>query len=58
MYSIQLTVKNSVSAAFSRLQVWFDPAQTGSPYETLTPRKTSTNKKQYPFFTKRLSIRM
>jgi hypothetical protein len=51
-------VKNGLVMAFSRLQMWFDPAQVGSPYETLQPKKTKSGKKHYPFFSKRLSIRM
>lgn len=51
-------LQRGLSVAFSRLQVWFDPAQTGSPYETLQPKKDRKTKRQYPFFSKRLSIRM
>jgi len=51
-------LQKSLSAAFLCLQIWFDPAQTGSPYETPQPKKNKKMKRQYPFFTKRLSIRM
>jgi len=51
-------LQKGFNAAFSRLQVWFDPAQTGSPYESTSPRRSKKNKQQYPFFSKRLSIRM
>lgn len=51
-------LQRGLSVAFSRLQVWFDPAQSGSPYETFQPKKERKTKRQYPFFTKRLSIRM
>lgn len=51
-------LQKGLSVAFSRLQVWFDPAQTGSPYETFQPKKDKKSKGQYPFFSKRLSIRM
>ena len=51
-------LQNSLSRAYFGLQVWFDPAQTGSPYETFQPKRNSKTKKQYPFFTKKLSIRM
>ena len=44
--------------AFSRLQVWFDPAQAGSPYETPHMGKTKNGKRQSPFFSKRLSMRI
>jgi hypothetical protein len=51
-------LQKGLSMAFLRLQVWFDPAQAGSPYETFQPKKNKKSKRQYPFFTKRLSIRM
>lgn len=51
-------LQKGFSLAFSCLQVWFDPAQTGSPYESLQPRKDKKAKKLEPFFTKRLSIRI
>lgn len=44
--------------AFSRLQVWFDPAQTGSPYETYHPRRDRKVGRQYGLISKKLSIRV
>jgi len=52
------SLQKGFNMAFLRLQVWFDPAQTGSPYETSTPRTSKKHKQKYPFFSKRLSIRM
>ncbi len=51
-------LQTGLITAFSRLQVWFDPAQTGSPYETFQPKNSRKSKQQYPFFSKRLSIRV
>ena len=51
-------LQKSFSAAFSRLQTWFDPAMTGSPYETLQSKKDRNSKHQSPYFSKRLSIRI
>lgn len=51
-------LQNGLVMAFSRLQVWFDPAQTGSPYEAFQPKRGKKSKEQSPFFSKRLSIRM
>ena len=51
-------LQKTLSMAFSRLQIWFDPAQTGSPYESLQPKKDKKAKKLEPFFTKRLSVRI
>jgi len=44
--------------AFSRLQIWFDPAAAGSPYETLQPNRDKKRKRLEPFFSKKLSIRV
>jgi len=49
-------VQSALVIAFSRLQTWFDPAQTGSPYE-LPQRNNGVNrKKRYPLFTKKLRL--
>ena len=58
MSTTHFSLQKGLSVAFSRLQVWFDPAQVGSPYETTTPKRSAKNKGQFPFFSKRLSIRM
>jgi hypothetical protein len=58
MKSIDFSLKNGLSMAFSRLQVWFDPAQEGSPYETFLPKNDKAGKKRYPLFIKKLSIRI
>lgn len=51
-------LQKGLSMAFLRLQDWFDPAMAGSPYETFQPKKDKKSKHQYPFFSKRLSIRI
>lgn len=51
-------LQKGLIAAFSRLQVWFDPAQTGSPYEKNLPHHGGKTKRFYPLFTKKLSIRI
>jgi len=44
--------------ALSCLQILFDPAQTGSPYETTSVKTNKRSKHQSPYISKRLSIRM
>lgn len=51
-------IHSSLSMAFLRLKMWFDPAQDGSPYELNMPQKSERMKKRYPFFSKKLSMRM
>lgn len=51
-------IQSSLSMAFLRLKIWFDPAHDGSPYELNMPQKTERMKKRYPFFSKKLSMRM
>ena len=53
-----LPLQKGLVSAFSRLQVWFDPAQSGSPYETFQTKHKKNRKHQYSFFSKRLSIRI
>lgn len=47
-----------LSMAYLSLQTWFDPAQTGSPYETHQTNRGGKVKRHHPFFSKRLSIRV
>lgn len=54
----QFSLQKGFHSAFSRLEEWFDPSQECSPYESVQPKQSRTDKKQYSFFTKRLSIRM
>lgn len=56
MNNQMFSVQKGFFMAFSRLQDWFDPAQSGSPYETPQPKKTRKTKQTFPFFSKRLSI--
>lgn len=51
-------VQSCLVIAFSRLKMWFDPAQTGSPYELSQPNNRESKKKRYPLFTKKLSMGM
>lgn len=51
-------IQSSLSVAFTRLKIWFDPAQDGSPYELSKPYTSERMKKRYPFFSKKLSMRM
>ena len=51
-------LQRGLSMAFSRLQIWFDPAAAGSPYETLQPNRDKKRKRLEPFFSKKLSIRV
>lgn len=51
-------LQKTLSMAFSRLQIWFDPAQTGSPYETPLTNRSEKVKRHHSFFSKRLSIRV
>lgn len=44
--------------AFERLKIWFDPAVTGSPYESEGPRNKPQTQKRYPFVPRKLSMRM
>ncbi|MFH0773040.1 MAG: hypothetical protein V1922_01900 [bacterium] len=58
MSTLLFPIQKGLSMAFLRLQVWFDPAQTGTPYETFPPKQNGKVKRNYPFFSKRLSIRV
>jgi len=58
MNTLSSPLQKGLSLAFSCLQIWFDPAQAGSPYESLQPKRDKKTKKLEPFFTKRLSIRI
>ena len=51
-------LQKGLSLAFSRLQIWFDPAQTGSPYETPQSKGNKRRRRLEPFFSKKLSIRV
>lgn len=51
-------IQSGLVMAFSRLQMWFDPAQTGSPYDISQPDKREKGKMRLPLFTKKLSMRM
>jgi hypothetical protein len=51
-------LQKGLGVAFLRLQVWFDPAYNGSPYETFQPKNGEKSKNKYPLFFKRLSIRV
>lgn len=51
-------IQSSLSVAFTRLKIWFDPAQDGSPYELSQPHTPERMKKRYPFFSKKLSMRI
>jgi len=58
MSTLLSPLQKNLSMAFLRLQVWFDPAMTGSPYETTPPKKGKNDKQRYTFITKRLSVRV
>jgi len=58
MNTLVFPLQKGLSVAFLRLQMWFDPAQTGSPYETAQPKRDRKMKRIYPFFSKRLTIRV
>lgn len=53
-----VSLEKGLNMAFSRLKVWFDPAQTGSPYETSHLSKNGKKGRQYGVFAKRLSMRI
>lgn len=53
-----LASKTSALLAFERLKIWFDPAITGSPYESEAPRNRPRTQKRYPFMPRKLSMRM
>lgn len=44
--------------AFERLKIWFDPATTGSPYESEAPKSRPKIQKRYPFMPRKLSMGM
>ena len=58
MSTLYSSLQKNLSTAFLRLQVWFDPAMTGSPYETPPLKRGKNGKRLEPFFSKRLSIRV
>jgi len=58
MSTLIVPLQKSLSYAFSQLQIWFDPAQSGSPYEAPHMPTKSNQKKKFPLFSKRLSIRI
>lgn len=58
MKTLQSALYLGISLALLRLQTWFDPAQSGSPYELEPIHRNTPSKKQYAFFSKKLSIRV
>ena len=53
-----LASKAGALMAFERLKMWFDPAITGSPYESEAPRNRTKIQKRYPFMPRKLSMGM
>ncbi len=51
-------LKIGLSAAYTCLKVWFDPAMSGSPYESQPQKREKSRSQKYPFFIKKLSIRI
>ena len=56
MKSIQISLKTSGIMAYTRLREWFDPAFSGTPYETQSKHNRPVGHTRMPFYSKRLSI--
>lgn len=58
MKILRFSIKIGGIMAYTRLREWFDPAFSGTPYETQLHDNSPVVQNRVPFYSKRLSIRM